>query len=124
MNKWILSGILSFAVAGLCAHAEDAAANTAKKEHKAPKPCPYVKLLEKYDANKDGKLDDAEKAKMGEKEKVLFEKIMTKYDANKDGVLDDTEKAAMKADMAKKKECGKKKDKAPETPAAPAVPAA
>ncbi len=63
---------------------------------------PSKETLEKYDANKDGKLDDTEKAaaKAGAaaKTKATKEANLAKYDANKDGKLDETEKAAMKAD--------------------------
>jgi Ca2+-binding EF-hand superfamily protein len=59
-------------------------------------------MVEKFDANKDGQLDDTERAKM----KAEFEarhaerkaEMLARYDANKDGKLDDTEKARMKAD--------------------------
>jgi hypothetical protein len=59
--------------------------------------------LARYDANKDGKLDDAERAAM----KADFEAKhaadkaarLAKYDANKDGKLDDAERAAMKLDL-------------------------
>lgn len=63
---------------------------------------PSKETLEKYDANKDGMLDDAEQAaaKAGAvaKAKETKEANLAKYDANKDGKLDDTEKAARKAD--------------------------
>src|SRR5690242_9365449 len=63
---------------------------------------PSKQTLEKYDVNKDGVLDDTEKAaaKAGAaaKAKETKEANLAKYDANKDGKLDDTEKAARKAD--------------------------
>jgi hypothetical protein len=63
---------------------------------------PSKETLEKYDANKDGMLDEAEQAaaKAGAvaKAKATREANLAKYDANKDGKLDETEKAAMKAD--------------------------
>jgi hypothetical protein len=69
----------------------------AAKENK-----PSKETLAKYDANKDGMLDDAEKAaaKAGAaaKAKETKEANLAKYDANKDGKLDETEKAARKAD--------------------------
>jgi 5-hydroxyisourate hydrolase-like protein (transthyretin family) len=57
-------------------------------------------ILQKYDTNKDGKLDDTEKAAM----KADFQakhaqqkaEMLAKYDTNKDGKLDDAEKAAMR----------------------------
>lgn len=57
-------------------------------------------MLEKFDANKDGKLDDAEKAKAFEARKALFAQkrgeMLAKFDTNKDGTLDDAEKSAMR----------------------------
>ena len=90
--------------------AEDAPA----KERK-----PSKETLEKYDANKDGVLDDAEKAaaKAGAaaKAKETKEANLAKYDGNKDGKLDESEKAARKADedaakAAKKAEREAKKE--------------
>lgn len=64
---------------------------------------PSKAALAKYDTNKDGKLDDAEKAAMkadrAAKAKSTKEANLAKYDVNKDGKLDATEKAAMKADQ-------------------------
>ncbi len=59
-----------------------------------------AEILQKYDTNKDGKLDDQEKAAM----KADFEakreqrkaEMLAKFDTNKDGKLDDNEKAAMR----------------------------
>jgi len=63
---------------------------------------PSKATLEKYDADKDGQLNDEEKAKAKqgakEKSKRTREENLAKYDANKDGKLDDAEKAAKKAD--------------------------
>ena len=70
--------------------------------------------LKKYDANKDGVLDDAEKAVMdadkAKKKSAGETKRLKKYDANKDGNLDESEIAAEKA--AKKEMAEKKKAKA------------
>ena len=75
-----------------------ARADDTPKEQKPPSKA----ALEKYDANKDGKLDEAEaaamKAAIAAKAKATREANLAKYDANKDGKLDDSEKAAMKAD--------------------------
>jgi hypothetical protein len=56
-------------------------------------------LIQKFDKNGDGKLDDAERAQM----KAAFEarraerhkEALAKYDVNKDGKLDDAERTAM-----------------------------
>jgi len=61
-----------------------------------------TKAKEKYDADKDGKLNDDEmaraKADTAAKAKHTKEENLAKYDANKDGKLDDAEKAVKKAD--------------------------
>ena len=57
-------------------------------------------LIQKFDQNGDGKLDDAERAQM----KAAFEakraehhkELLAKYDTNKDGKLDAAEKQAMR----------------------------
>ncbi len=63
---------------------------------------PSKETLAKYDANKDGMLDDAEmaawKSDIATKSKATREENLAKYDANKDGKLDETEKAVRKAD--------------------------
>jgi hypothetical protein len=60
------------------------------------------KNQEKYDADKDGKLSDEEKAAAKEgakaKAKETREANLQKYDANTDGKLDTDEKARKKAD--------------------------
>jgi hypothetical protein len=56
--------------------------------------------IQKFDANGDGALDDAERAQM----KAAFtakraerkQQMLAKFDANHDGVLDDAERAQMK----------------------------
>jgi hypothetical protein len=67
----------------------------------------HKKMLEKYDTNKDGKLDDTEREAMKADRKKHHEEMLQKYDANKDGKLDDAERAKMKEDW--KKEHGDKK---------------
>ncbi len=67
----------------------------------------HQKMLEKYDANKDGQLDDAEKAKAKEdheaRKQKRHEAMLKKFDTNGDGKLDDAEKAAMKEQFKAKK---------------------
>ena len=76
-----------------------AAEADATKERK-----PSKATLEKFDADKDGQLNDEEKAKAKEaaKEhaKLTREENLAKYDTNKDGKLEDSEKAVKKADEA------------------------
>lgn len=63
---------------------------------------PLTKAKEKYDADQDGKLSEAEKAAAKEgakaKAKETREENLEKYDANKDGTLDQEERAKQKAD--------------------------
>ena len=88
----IALGLLALLFAVTITSAEDMA-----KEKK-----PSKAALEKYDANKDGVLDEAEqatqKADIAAKAKATKEANLEKYDANKDGKLDETEKAAKKSD--------------------------
>ncbi len=60
-------------------------------------------LMEKFDADKDGKLSDTEreaaKAAFKEKGGEMHAKILEKFDADKDGKLSDTEREAAKAAM-------------------------
>jgi Ca2+-binding EF-hand superfamily protein len=61
---------------------------------------PHKPMIEKFDLDGDGKLDDAERAQM----KAAFEakhaerkaEMLTKFDLNKDGQLDDRERATMR----------------------------
>jgi hypothetical protein len=66
-------------------------------------------MMEKFDADKDGKLDDDEKAALKaamEKRRAEMEKrhaereqaMLEKYDANDDGKLDDAERAEARED--------------------------
>ena len=60
---------------------------------------PPPELLQKYDTNKNGKLDDTERAAMrADREKLRAEKL-AQFDKNKDGTLDDTERKAMRDSM-------------------------
>lgn len=81
------------------------------RAEEAAKEKPLTKNQEKYDADKDGKLNDEEKAaaKAGAdaKSKATREENLAKYDANKDGRLDDAEKAKKQADEMAEKEAMK-----------------
>ncbi len=91
------------------------------RHHKGhgPKGDMHKVMLEKFDANKDGQLDDQEKAAMKAefeaKHAEMKQKALEKFDANKDGQLDDQEKAAMKAEFEAKhgKPCGPKGPRGP-----------
>lgn len=91
-----------------------------------------AKFMEKFDADKDGQISDAEKAaikadfeaKKAEM-KAKFEakkaerkaKFMEKFDTDKDGQISDAEKEAIKAEFAKRgpkgPKCGKKGHRRP-----------
>ncbi|HEX7842591.1 MAG TPA: EF-hand domain-containing protein [Kofleriaceae bacterium] len=65
-------------------------------------------VIQKFDQNGDGVLDDAERAQM----KAAFaarraehkKQMLAKFDANHDGVLDDAERAQMKAAFAARRD--------------------
>jgi len=104
----------SIVVAGMLALLGAAQAEEGQaKPKKEPKPI-APEILEKYDTNKDGKLDKDEKAAMkkaqaaepkpekAKKEpKPIDPAILEKYDTDKDGKLNKEEKAAMNKDKAK-----------------------
>lgn len=59
-----------------------------------------AEMIQKFDQNADGALDDAERAKMKEafaaKRAAHHQEMLTKFDANRDGALDKTERLAMR----------------------------
>lgn len=65
-------------------------------KHKAKR----AKMMEKFDANGDGVIDDAERAKAREARKAKraerHAEMLRLYDTNRDGTLDDAERAAMR----------------------------
>jgi hypothetical protein len=102
-----------------------------KTESRRPAPTAEQKalrkeMLEKYDTNKDGKLDKEERAKISAEDKAKMEKfgpasrpaltdeqkavmkeMVAKYDTNKDGKLDKEERAKISAeDKAKLEKAG------------------
>jgi hypothetical protein len=95
--------------------------STSRAEDTAPEK-KLSKSKEKFDADKDGKLNDEEKAaakeaavaKAKQTREENLKKALEKYDANGNGKLDDDEKAKMKADeqaelVARKAEKAEKK---------------
>jgi len=62
------------------------------------------KLIQKYDQNRDGTLDDQEKAALRADMKAKHEarkaEMLAKYDTNKDGKLDAQEREVMKSERA------------------------
>ena len=61
-------------------------------------------MIQKFDQNGDGMLDDAERAQMkaafAARRAERHQQMMARFDANHDGVLDDAERAQMKAAFA------------------------
>jgi hypothetical protein len=59
-----------------------------------------AELVQKYDANKDGQLDDAERQALRQEMKAhrqaMRQEKLQRFDANKDGRLDDTERQVMR----------------------------
>lgn len=65
---------------------------------------PRAKMVEKFDANHDGKLDDTERAAMRQEFEARHAErkaeMLAKFDANKDGTLDDAERTQMRKTFA------------------------
>nr|HEX4314539.1 EF-hand domain-containing protein [Kofleriaceae bacterium] len=84
-----------------------AAANTGTAADDAGSGGWRAKILQKYDANGDGKLDDSERATMRAdmqaKRAERHQKMLAKYDLNKDGKLDASERTAMREAKAEKR---------------------
>lgn len=92
---------LAAACATLAFSCTVAFADDAKPEPKEKGPSKAA--LEKYDADKNGKLDDAETARMAADKEAVKQARLAKYDTNKDGKVDKTEAEAEKADKEKMK---------------------
>ena len=76
MKKLLTAFCLTCALA-IAAQAEEATQTKKKHSTKAPTPerkAAQKEILEKYDANKDGKLDKAEKSKISAEDKAKMEK--------------------------------------------------
>ena len=59
--------------------------------------------MAEFDANKDGKLDEAEKAQLKTAFAAKRAEKLARFDANKDGKLDDAERQAMHDERAAKR---------------------
>lgn len=57
-------------------------------------------LLQKFDTNKNGQIDETERAAMRAERQRLRAERMAKFDANKDGKLDEGERQALHAEHA------------------------
>jgi hypothetical protein len=77
-----------------------------------------AKLLEKFDANHDGRLDEGERAaakaalkeRRGEHHGELKAKVLAKFDADHDGKLDEAERAAARAALKERRAAHHGKD--------------
>lgn len=91
--KWALLLSGSLATAGV---AFAAGPNDADREARR------AQMVARFDANQDGKLDDAEReaARAARKEfrEVKRAEMMARFDTNKDGKLDDAERQAARAE--------------------------
>lgn len=57
-------------------------------------------LLQRFDKNGDGQLDEAEKQALRAEKQARRAEKLAKYDVNKDGTLDDAERQKARADRA------------------------
>jgi hypothetical protein len=113
--------LLASALMSTPALAEDKPANSESKG------CAVNHRNEQYDVNKDGKLDEQERAAMkADRAAKRQARLLDKYDANKNGQLDPEEEAVHKADLEKRRaaRAEKKKAKAAEKAAQAAAAAA
>jgi hypothetical protein len=117
-----------------------AVATTARAEE-TPSPVP-ASVLKRYDKNKNGALEEAERAKWEAdkaaaraKRKIERDALLAKYDANHDGRLDEAETAEAKLGMEKvraervgekimARAAAEKAAREPETAAQPSAPSA
>lgn len=94
------------------------------------RPDMHQRMLERFDANKDGKLDEAEKEAMKakrrekrhERREEFRKNFMEKFDTDKDGKLSDEEKEAAKQQRGERRGPKGKRGNRPMPPAdAPAT---
>ena len=89
-----LLALTMFGFGTLALRAEDTTApstDTAKHKGEFRK-----KILEKFDTNHDGKLDDTEKAAAKAAMQKHHQEMLAKYDTNGDGKLDPSERKAVR----------------------------
>ncbi len=100
----LIAALLGCAALSPTLHAEDEGKRDGKHRER---------MLEKFDANNDGTLDDEEKAaareKCGRRGGKFRDRMLKKFDADKDGKLDDTERAAAKEAMQERRKEMKEK---------------
>jgi Ca2+-binding EF-hand superfamily protein len=95
--KWIMaSSALCVAAAGGLALANGAGGHGGRAAKKQ-------EMMQKFDANGDGQLDDAERAKLKEAFAARKAARIAKFDADRDGALSPAERAAMKDQRAQER---------------------
>ncbi len=90
LPRYLFAGALALAFGIATVSAQE----TEKKKERGPSKAD----LAKYDANKDGQLDEAEAAKMKADKDAAMKARLEKYDTNKDGKLSKEERDAEKAE--------------------------
>jgi hypothetical protein len=110
--KKVLVMVLGLSLTALVALAAD---DEKKPDGTKPPERPVApRLLQQYDKNHDGKLDDSEKEAMRKDQEAKRKEFIAKYDKNGDGKLDESELAAARADRRKAAEERKKAAPKPE----------
>jgi hypothetical protein len=105
--KKVLVMLLGLSLTGLVALAAD---DEKKPDGTKPPERPVApRLLQQYDKNHDGKLDESEKEAMRKDQEAKRKELIAKYDKNGDGKLDESEMAAARADRRKAAEEARKK---------------
>src|SRR5215470_9925335 len=97
--KKVLAMVLGLSLTGLVALAAD----DEKKPDGTKRPERPVnpRILQEYDKNHDGKLDDSEKEAMRKDQEAKRKEFIAKYDKNGDGKLDESEMVVARADRRK-----------------------
>jgi hypothetical protein len=101
LPHYLVAGALALAFGLMTASAQEAEGKKEKGPSKSD--------LARYDANKDGQLDDAEASKMKAEKDAARQARLEKYDANKDGKINKDEQEVEKADKAAAREAKKAK---------------
>jgi len=93
------------AILGTCAFAQEGPARPDRPQRPPGQRTPSPEMLKEYDTDKDGKLNDEERAEMMKKMRAQMEArqkaMLEKYDANKDGKLDEAETKAAREGQQK-----------------------
>ena len=94
MKKFVVAALGLFCAASVAVHAEDTK-DAKKKTHMTDEQKTLWKeIVAKYDANKDGKLDKDERAKMSQEDKDKLEKAGLNKSHKKDKSDDDKKSAS------------------------------